>query len=98
MPEPAENAPETESKKSRGLGGYIVWGFLMVMLDFLSAGPVAWMMVKRILGTSTSQKKVLNFVYTPWSHVYEKSFLHKPLGIYMNLWCPDQFNKNGDYL
>jgi hypothetical protein len=39
MPEPAANTPETQAKNSRGLGSYVVWGFVAAILYVLSVGP-----------------------------------------------------------
>src|SRR5947209_6142820 len=90
MPEPADPAPETEAKKSRGLGSYVVWAFVVVMVYVLSSGPVLLIRQHRSLGQLVYQ------VYRPFGSAYRTGLLHKPLGLYWHLWCPHRYDKNGE--
>jgi hypothetical protein len=94
MSEPAA-APETEAKQSRGLGSYVLWGFVVVMVYFLSGGPIFRL---GDLATFKSPKAVyfLSHFYAPWTYLYDNTMLHKPLGMYLHLWRPDLVDKNGD--
>jgi hypothetical protein len=49
MHDPTDPAPETEAKPSRGLGSYVVWGFVVVMVYVLSMPPARLLVGKRII-------------------------------------------------
>lgn len=83
--------PTAEAKRSRGLAGYFVWGFGVVVLYVLGCGPAMMLSDKGIVS-----KKVM-VVYKPLGWAYLTTRLHKPLGMYMHLWCPERFNKLGDH-
>ena len=92
MPSTAQPAPETDEKKSRGLGSYVVWAFVAAMVYVLSYGPVL-----RIAKSRESRQtfQVLSYVYGPWDAAYQTP-LHKPLGLYMHIWCPMLFDSHGE--
>jgi hypothetical protein len=94
MPEAAQPAPETDEKKSRGLGSYVVWAFVAVMVYVLSSGPAMWFIVRNIPNRTPAALKV-EFLYFPLEWAYENTPLRKPLGIYWHLWCPGLFDKSG---
>jgi len=94
MPEPADNAPETEIRKSRGLGNYTLWGFVMVMLYVLSFGPV-------MRFASSNPTRYFDFTpifYRLLGFTYVHTPLHKAIGWYMHLWCPGRFDSNGEII
>jgi hypothetical protein len=99
MPETAQPTPETDEKKSRGLGSYAAWAFVTVMVYFLSAGPA-----ERMREETQQLNRRLNYelnpiifaFYEPWRYLYFSTPLHKPIGLYMHLWDPKHFDKNGD--
>ncbi len=70
MPDPAAHAPETEAKNSRGLGSYVVWGFVVVALYVLSSGPGF-----RSALRNPKWLAAIRVVYSPLMHAY----LHTPL-------------------
>jgi hypothetical protein len=87
MHEPAANAPETETKPSRGLGSYVVWGFVVVALLYvLSSGP-AWR-----LSIKFNDLRYLT-IYKPLIKAASdvKSPFRRPLIWYWHIWCPEQF-------
>jgi hypothetical protein len=100
MPSTAQPSPETDEKKSRGLGSYVVWAFVAVMVYVLSSGPAflltttggsfrAW--------RSPMCAKMFSCVYWPLIHAWEgHGPLHKSVGIYWHLWLPGMFDANGD--
>lgn len=92
MPDPAANAPETEAKKSRGLGSYVLWGFAVVMVYVLSSGPVMLLTSKGVINNG-----VFTFVYRPLVDAYFKTRLHRPLGMYWHLWCPARYDSDGNH-
>ena len=95
MDEPTQPAEATtEVKRSRGFAGCVVWGFVVVAIYALSFGPVRLMGVKGMYPLST--KRVVNRVYAPWTWAYNHTLLHKPLGMYLHLWCPEIYEPNGE--
>jgi hypothetical protein len=88
--DPAEET-KAEEKHSRGFMSYVGWAGVIVLLYFLSFGPVFLIIFK-----TSFPSYYLDVLYQPWIWVYEETPLHKPLGIYMHLWSPDYFDKNGD--
>jgi hypothetical protein len=47
MPDAAQPTTETDEKKSRGLGSYVLWAFAAVMVYVLSSGPMWWLVDRR---------------------------------------------------
>jgi len=95
MDEPTKPAdPTAEAKRSRGIPGYVVWGFAIVLIYVLSAGPVGVLEKKGMLRRSIYG--FLDYFYAPLEWAYWHTPLHKPFGIYMHLWCPDNYAANGD--
>lgn len=91
MPDPAANAPETEAKKSRGLGSYVVWGFVVVIVYVLGSGPAMRYDARH------PKSELTGIVYWPVRLVYEYTPLHKPLGMYWHLWCPARYDSDGNH-
>jgi hypothetical protein len=91
MPETAQPAPETEEKKSRGLGSYVLWAFVAVMVYVLSSGP----MLKCRMKTGAV---IDTLYYPPLQWAYNDTPLHKPLGLYWHVWCPGQVNASGEFM
>jgi hypothetical protein len=88
MGETTQPAPETDEKKSRGLGSYVLWAFVAVMVYVLSSGPAT-----RLFG---DQSAVLTVIYFPVAVLYNETPLHKPLGLYLHWWYPKGFTSDGD--
>jgi hypothetical protein len=90
--------PEADEKKSRGLGSYVVWAFVAVMVYALSSGPVLrWYYDKEYrAGRDGFAHKLLTTVYLPLDWVYDHTLLHRPLGMYWRLWCPVLFTPYGE--
>src|SRR5580765_4108960 len=95
MSDTAESAPETDEKKSRGLGRYVLWAFVAVMVYVLSSGPMVMLMDQR--QTKKVQKSggpikmtlldnVVEFIYTPIDWLYNTDTFRRPLGKYWHLW------------
>lgn len=94
MPETTQPAPETDEKKSRGLGSYVVWAFVAVLVYVLSSGPA----VRVALGKKRVSRPVaIGFwcLYGPLLVLYEQTPCHKPLGLYWHLWNPYRFRGDG---
>jgi hypothetical protein len=85
MPESAQPAPDTDEKKSRGLGSYVLWAFVAVMVYVLSSGPVMTLAVRH-----PTDRRILA-PYRPLIWLYWRPAFHKPLQLYWHLWCPKTF-------
>ena len=92
MSEPAAPAPETEAKQSRGLGSYVVWGFVVVVVYVLSSGP----MLRLVLKNKLNNKVMI--IYEPLGRFYQYTPLRKPFGMYLHLWCPEDINTEGKFI
>ena len=90
--QPAIAAPKDE-KHSINWGALILWPFVILLLYVLCAGPVIKMMEKGHI--SYFNQYVWKF-YTPLYWAYDKTPLHKPLGMYLHLWNPNAFLANGE--
>jgi hypothetical protein len=91
MEKPATTTPKNE-KHSFNWGALILWPVVIVLFYVLSAGPVAMMQEK---GFISPGNEFFNKFYEPFIWAYEDTPLHKPLGLYLHLWVPDIFDKNG---
>jgi hypothetical protein len=83
MPELADHAPETEANKSRGLGSYVVWGFVVVIVYVLSSGPMMRYQFRHPWQTIPFE---VCRIYSPLIVAYRSKPFHKPIGIYWHLW------------
>src|SRR5882672_9712833 len=95
MHEPAANAPETETeaKKSRGLGSYVVWGLAVVMVYVLSSGPAIRYILWNASGPAAAP---LTYLFSPLICAYNShSVVHKPIGMYWHLWVPTSIDPKG---
>jgi hypothetical protein len=92
MSDTTQPAPETDEKNSRGLGSYVVWAFVAVIVYVLSSGPAI-----RFTEKSGKPSPIIELIYRPLGWAYGKTSLWKPLGLYWRLWAPRAFDKNGKY-
>jgi hypothetical protein len=86
--------------------GFIVWPVAILLLYVLSFGPVmrfgSLMLLtvtrnnKSCFYTSPRRDGFLARFYAPLGWAYNETPLHKPLGMYMHLWIPGAFDKNGE--
>jgi hypothetical protein len=90
--QPATTTPKDE-KHSINWGALILWPFVVLIIYVLSSGPVSVIMDKR---TSSRSNQLVRRFYKPLSWAYNKTPLHKPLGMYAHLWEPKFFDKNGN--
>jgi len=90
--QPAE--PTAEAKQSRGFSRFFVWPTVILVLYVLSLGPVRFMGVRGMYPLST--KRVMNHIYAPLTWAYNNTLLHRPLGMYLHLWCPEIYERNGE--
>jgi hypothetical protein len=83
MPETAQPAPETDEKRSRGLGSYVLWAFVAVMVYVLSWPPVYRLFPNSVLRL---------YIYRPLEWVRGDDLLRRPFAMYWRLWTyhPDK--------
>lgn len=97
----AQNTP-SEDKHSFNWG-WIAWPLVVLFLYGLSSGPYV-MMVERQIHNDNSWllkgrvDKIANTFYAPLGWVYESTFLHKPVGMYLHLWAPNLIGKDGNVI
>jgi hypothetical protein len=90
--EKPEIAPQEETGKHLNWQWFVLLPVVMAVLYVLSLGPVIMLVDKgRISGTSS-----LEAFYHPLERAYRRTIFHKPLGMYLHLWVPRKFDKNGD--
>lgn len=89
--------PETttpgEEKHSLNWRAFFLWPSLILLLYVLSFGP--FMLLYSYNEVSPYNKIMWNF-YRPVTWAYDETPLHKPLGMYLHIWMPKVFDKNGD--
>jgi hypothetical protein len=79
----------SEEKGGRGYWGSVIWPVVVVMVYVLSAGPAAYAMRKRALASWVAH------VYDPLGLVLNGTGLMRPFRMYLHLWVPDVYDKNG---
>jgi len=67
-------------------------------LYVLSVGPVAMLVEKKLIGPSTLTTEFLTTFYKPLEWAYNKTMLHKPLGLYYHLWIPSVIDSKGNII
>jgi hypothetical protein len=95
MEQPPEQKPLPGTKRSFFWNYFILTPASVLFLYVLSLGPVFMLMSKGSI--STRNQSVRPFYY-PVLWAYNKTPLHKPLGLYFRLWAPTCFDKNGNDL
>jgi hypothetical protein len=88
MADAAQPPPETDEKKSRGLGSYVLWAFVAVVVYVLSSGAA----FRRV------SPDVYSAFYQPLLRAYADTPLRKPIGIYWHLCNPKYWDEHGEYI
>jgi hypothetical protein len=83
-----------KSDKSFPWRALLLWPFGIVLIYFLSYGPID--RIRMESDSSGRSNHVIDTVYTPWSWSYDHPPLHKPLGLYMHLWVPNKYDEHGE--
>jgi hypothetical protein len=92
MEEEPDTRKAAEQKHSFNWG-FIVWPLAVLLLYFLSLGPVLIMTEKSHI---LPDNKFVATFYAPLWWAYWKTPLHKPLGMYLHFWAPRWYESNGD--
>ena len=94
MNEDHTQAPARE-KRPFSIASIFVWAAVLLVAYVLSIGPVVMMLDN---GTIQRGGKIFNFVcrvYIPIIWAYDRTPLHRPLGMYLHLWSK-RFDAKGD--
>ena len=78
-----------EEKSSRSYWGFVLWPVAVVVLYVLSSGPALWGYHKAVI------PRAVLYAYRPLHRVFAATSLEKPFGMYLHLWCPEAYNKDG---
>jgi hypothetical protein len=81
----------TEEKSSRSYRGFVLWPYVIVVLYALSYGPALLLIDKSII-----DPKWLS-VYRPLWFTLDAIHLDRPFGVYMHLWCPSLYRRDGTF-
>ena len=95
MNDQIEDGLATSSRSRRWR--WVFWLGAVLVLYVLSTGPVAMMLDKKFILEGSPTYRVLHIFYTPVEWAYQKTPLHRPLGIYWYLWAPGLFNSDGNW-
>jgi hypothetical protein len=92
-----DHTQQDQKRNSRGvLAVCLCWLSAILVLYVLSSGPVEMMEAKgRIVGGSSTHTFLVN-LYSPFRWAYSHTLLHKPLGMYLHMWSPRQFDSKGN--
>ena len=93
MDEQPAIAAQKDEKHSIHWGALILWPVVILILYVLSVGPITMILFKR--GIAPKCEFMLT-IYAPLGWAYKNTSLHKPLGMYLHLWAPHYYDKNGD--
>lgn len=94
METPPEPTPPVRKKIPLWWWIAVTWPGGLLILYLLSYGPVLRLQSRG--GISRTNEFVDEF-YSPWVEIYQTKSLQKPLGLYLHLWVPEWFDKNGDW-
>jgi hypothetical protein len=87
------DTPAAEEKQSGGLSAFLVWPLAVLVVYMLCIGPFVMLVDKQIV--SGKMEDALEFVYAPVEWAYDRTALHKPIGMYLHLWSK-RFDAKGD--
>jgi hypothetical protein len=93
METPPEPTPPVGTKRSFFWIFFILSPGMILLLYVLSYGPVLMMVGK---GRIMPNNQFVTKLYQPLIWAYDETPLHKPLGLYLHLWVPQWFDKNGN--
>jgi hypothetical protein len=80
-----------EDKQHINWRSFILWPSVILVLYFLSSGPVLMLMEKRRIAPS----HLFDIFFTPLDWAYTETPLRKPIGMYLHLWT-EAYDKNGE--
>jgi hypothetical protein len=93
-----DNTEPAEERSSRSIGwGWVLWLCLLLVLYFLSVGPVLVWATKNPLPVGTPTYKALVIFYAPLDWAYKRSpVVNKLVGMYGHLWVPERYDSKGN--
>jgi hypothetical protein len=90
-----EQTDTTSEAKKISFWPFVVWPAMVLVLYFLSLGPVSKLPHHGPANVQSRGEKIIWVMYGPWWWAYFHTPLHKPLGLYMHVWG-DLFDKSGE--
>jgi len=81
--------PTTEEKSYRSYWGFVLWPLAVIVFYALSAAPASLVYKKGIF-----PQELVN-VYRPLELALFTTHLERPFFMYMHLWRPDMYNRDG---
>jgi hypothetical protein len=88
---------EDKGKYYLGFWRFIIWAGAVLMWYVLSVGPV-YLACEKLSPGGIRASRFVVALYEPVFWAYGHTPLHKPLGVYLHLWIPGHFGKNGETL
>ena len=79
----------TEEKSSRSYWGFVLWPSVVLVVYVLSVGPAHLAVERKLINWR------LLYAYMPLDRTVDAVGLRKPYFMYLHLWCPDLFDKDG---
>jgi hypothetical protein len=79
----------TEEKSSRSYWGFVLWPFVILLLYVLGSGPAMFAYRRGIMANA------LFVAYRPLLSAVYPTRLQKPFGMYLHLWVPELYDKDG---
>ncbi|MGO8930968.1 MAG: hypothetical protein ACLQU3_29280 [Limisphaerales bacterium] len=77
------------------LGVWLCWLAVIVVLYVLGAGPVAMLIDKKLIVRNSPICKCVMGFYSPVTWLYLNTPLRRPLGMYLHLWTPNNYDSKG---
>jgi hypothetical protein len=84
----------SEGKDSSNWRIFILWPLVILLVYVSSIGPVVMMMQK---GFIRNDNRFVSFFYAPIEWVSKIEPVGKAFRMYLHLWDPKDFDKNGDW-
>ncbi len=87
MQSPSEPKPQTECESTHHFRFSLFLGWLTLSLSLyvLGMGPVIMMYDKGLL-QNKALLAITDTFYRPLGYLYNNTFFHKPIGMYLHLW------------
>jgi hypothetical protein len=78
---------QVPARNRRSVGVWVCWSLGLLLLYFLSYGPVVLYEGRHPLQGKGLQEFIHAF-YQPWLWTYDHTIFHRPLQLYLHLWTP----------
>lgn len=86
---------QAEGRSRGAVWTWLFWIGVLLLVYVLSFGPVMRLWLNGHL-REPNTVDIIGVVYCPVRLAYERTLLHKPLGLYFHLWAPQVYGSNGE--